>query len=296
MKTILISGATGLIGKALVKKLQSKGYEVRILSRSKQENSLYWDIDKGIIDESAFENLDAIIHLAGAPISKRWTNSYKKELYDSRVKSCDLLFQYASKLNSKLSTFITASGANYYGTKNSSKIYKESDEHEPDFLGQMCYDLEKSAQEFEKLGTRVCALRTSAVLSYQGGMLKELKPMVKASVLSPLGSGNQILPWIHLDDIVNMYCYLLENQSLEGPFNAVASEITTNKEFTQKLMRAHGKSIVLPKVPAFILNLALGEMSEILLKGSALSNEKIKKAGFQFEFSNLEKALADLNS
>ena len=279
-----------------MKKLQSKGYDVRILSRSNQENTFYWDIDKGIIEESAFENLDAIVHLAGAPVSKRWTNSYKKELYDSRVKSCDLLFQYTSRLNPTLSTFITASGANYYGTKNSSKIFKESDEHEPDFLGQMCYDLEKSAREFEKLGTRVCALRTSAVLSYNGGMLKELKPMVNAFILSPLGSGNQILPWIHLDDIVNIYCYLLENPNLEGPFNAVASEITTNKEFTQELMRTHGKSIVLPKAPAFILKLALGEMSEILLKGSALSNEKIKETGFQFEFDNLEKALSHLNS
>lgn len=294
MKTILITGATGLIGTALSKKLISKGYNVRILSRKKYPNSFYWDSKASVIEEAAFENLDAIIHLAGAPVSKRWTNSYKKELYDSRVKSCDLLFQYAQRLNSKIPTFITASGANYYGTLTSSKIFKESDPHFPDFLGKICYDLEKSAQEFEDLGSRVCAVRTSAVLSNQGGMLKELKPMANSYVLSPLGSGSQILPWIHIDDIVNMYVHLLEKTELKGAYNAVASEMVNNKEFTQTFMKSLGKSVILPKVPSFVLKAVLGEMSNILLEGSALSNEKIKQSGFKFQFENLNEALADL--
>lgn len=296
MKTILISGATGLIGKALTKKLRSKGYEVRILTRQKGENSFFWDIQKGEIDESAFENLDAIIHLAGAPVSKRWTSSYKQEMYDSRVKACDLLFQFASQFSPELKIFITASGANYYGTVTSTQIFKETDPHSPDFLGKICYDLEESANQFEELGTRVCAVRTSAVLGKEGGMLKELKPLANSYVLSPLGSGNQILPWIHLDDIVNLYVHLLENPELNGPYNAISSEVVTNKEFTQKFMKSQGKSVVLPAVPGFVLKLVLGEMSSILLEGSAVSNNKIKATGFQFQFENLEAALADLKA
>ncbi len=294
MKSVLISGASGLVGKALSKKLEEKGYEVRKLSRAKKQRQFFWNLTEGKIEEKAFENLDAIIHLAGAPISKRWTNVYKKELYDSRIQSAQLLFDYTKNLGVNLKTFISASGTNYYGTQTTPSIYKETDEHADDFLGNLCLDLEKSAHQFSNLGTRVCCVRTSAVLSTDGGMLKELWPMVKKNMLSVLGTGKQILPWIHIDDIVGIYIYLLENENLTGVYNAAASEIITNKEFTYQLANKTSSKIIFPPVPKWVLKLAMGEMSGILLEGSAISNQKIKEAGYRFQFEELDAALSQL--
>lgn len=295
MKTVLISGATGLIGTHLIEKLKRKNYEIRILSREKNKN-FYWNLKENYIDENAFENLDAIIHLAGAPVSKRWTKSYKKELYESRVKTAGLLFEYAKNSNSSIKTFITASGVNYYGTKTASHIFTENDKHADDFLGKLCFDLENAARKFEETGTRVSMVRTAAVLSTKGGMLKELISLSKWNLLSPLGSGKQILPWIHIDDLTDIYIQILENENLNGAYNASAPEIITQKEFVQKLAKAMNRKIILPNVPAFMLKIILGEMSTILLEGSAVSSKKIQKAGFDFKFKNLESALADLIS
>src|SRR5690606_36926660 len=143
------------------------------------------------------------------------------------IKSSDLLFEFATKLSTKLKVFISASGSNYYGTKTSSQIFNESDSASDDFLAKVCYDWEISASQFEKMGARVCMVRTTAVLSNNGGLFKKLKPLAKNHLLSPLGSGKQILPWIHLDDIVQLYIHLLENPNLEGPYNAASSEILT---------------------------------------------------------------------
>ena len=294
MKSVLISGATGLIGKPLSEKLEAKGYEVRKLSRTRKSGHFYWNPSEGKIDENAFENLDAIIHLAGASIANRWTKSYKKELYKSRIDSAELLFETAKKQNANLKTFLTASGINFYGTKTTEIVYKESDPAANDFLGQLCFELEKSANNFESLGARVCAVRTAAVLSTEGGMLKELIPMAEKNLLSVLGSGNQIVPWIHIDDIVNLYIFLLENENLTRPFNAVASEKITNRALTEAMAKALKKKILLPPVPKLVLKIAVGEMSGILLEGSAISNSKIKDAGFDFQFDDLNSALKNL--
>ena len=294
MKSVLISGATGLIGQNLVQKLKSKSWEVRTLSRKQSESHFYWNPENAEIDEKAFENLDAIIHLAGAPISKRWTNSYKKELYKSRINSAELLFETARKLNAPIKTFITASGVNYYGTQTSDIVYEETHSFTDDFLGRICFDLEQTAQKFETLGTRVCAVRTAAVLSPDGGMLKELIPLANKFLLSPLGSGKQILPWIHIEDMVNIYIHLLENETLSGAFNATASQIINNRDFTYQLAKHLNKKIILPAVPGFILKTVLGEMSSILLEGTAVSNSKIKNSGFEFQFEELKPALDDL--
>ena len=294
MKSVLISGATGLIGQNLVQKLKSKSWEVRTLSRKQSESHFYWNPENAEIDEKAFENLDAIIHLAGAPISKIWTNSYKKELYESRVNSAELLFETARKLNVPLKTFITASGVNYYGTQTTDIVYEETHPFADDFLGNLCFNLEQTAKKFESMGTRVCAVRTAAVLSPNGGMLKELIPLAKKFLLSPLGSGQQFLPWIHIEDMVNIYIHLLENENLSGAFNASATERITNKEFTFALAESLNKKVVFPAVPGFILKTVLGEMSSIILEGSPVSNSKIKNSGFEFQFEELKPALKDL--
>ncbi len=294
MKSVLITGASGLIGRSLSKKLKAKGYEVRILSRTQKQDQYFWNPSERKIDQKAFENLDAIIHLAGAPISKRWTEFYKKELYDSRVKTAQLLFETAKNSGTFLKKIITASGANYYGTKTTEKIFKETDPHAPDFLGKLCYDLENTVQQFETIGAKVCAVRTSAVLSPTGGMLKELLPLANNYVISPLGNGKQIVPWIHIDDMVNLYIHLLESEELHGAYNAAASQIVNNKEFTYTLVKSIHKKVILPSIPGFVLKTVLGEMSTILLEGSAVSNSKIKNTGFQFQFNELDKALDNL--
>lgn len=294
MKTVLISGATGLVGKKLTIALTTKGYTVRTLSRKKEDDSFYWNANENYIDPKAFENLDAIIHLAGAPISEKWTKTYKKELYVSRIKTAVLLFEYVKKHSTNLKTFITASGTNYYGTFTSDKIFKEKDKNGDDFLGNLCKDWENAAFQFETLGTRVVVLRTAAVLAKKNGMLEKFVPLVKWSLASPLGSGKQILPWIHLDDLIKMYIYALENENIKGSYNAVAPEIVTNKAFTETVTKVMNKSMFLPNVPAFALKLILGEMSSIALEGSAVSAQKIQNAGFQFKFPELEPALKDL--
>lgn len=294
MKTVLISGATGLVGGILAQRLTEKGYEVRILSRKKSANHFIWDLKEKKIEDSAFENLDAIIHLAGAPVSKKWSESYKEVIYKSRVDSSKLLFEYVKKLNVDLKTFITASGINYYGTLTSDKIFTETDPPSTDFFGKVCVDWENAAFDFESLGTRVCSVRTSVVLSTQGGMLKELLPITKLNLLSPLGTGKQILPWIHVDDLVNMYIYLLENKKLSGAFNAAAPQIVTQKEFTKIWAQSLHKKVILPHVPSFALKLIFGEMASILLKGSAISSKKIQKSGFTFQYNDLKNALKDL--
>lgn len=293
-KTVLISGATGMIGQELSKKLKEKNYTVKKLTREKSDQYFYWNPDRGEIDAKAFNNVDAIIHLAGAPISKRWSIPYKVKLYDSRIESMKLLLNTVKKQNQPIETFICASGTNYYGTVTTDNIYTETDPIGDDYLAKLCGKIEQSAEEFNSIGSRVCVVRTAAVLSNNGGMVAELLSLAQSNILSPLGSGKQIVPWIHIDDIVNLYIHLLENENLKGVYNAVADEDVTNKKFTKTLMKLKGKKIIMPKVPAFVLRIVLGEMSSILLKGSAISNEKIKESGFEFKFKKLKPALRNL--
>lgn len=291
---VLITGATGLVGKRLVSALEARGHEVKILSRNPQPGQYFWNPVEGIVDEKAFENLDAIIHLAGAPISKPWNKHYRKKIYDSRVKSCELLYEYAKRLNSNLSTFLTASGSNYYDATQYSTIWEETDPPGEDFLANLCVDLELTAKKFEKLGSRVCAVRTSAVLADEGGMIQKLKPLAKWNILSPLGSGKQRIPWIHIEDLVQIYIHLLENPELEGAFNATATEKVSNREFTKAFMKSMRRKMIFPPVPAFLIKLLLGDMSFIVLKGSDLSNNKIKSTGFSFQYDQLKLALKNL--
>lgn len=294
MKTVLISGGTGMVGSVLAKKLKTAGYRVRILSRQKGENHFYWNPEKNEIDLSVFENLDAVIHLAGASIAKRWTASCKKELYSSRIDTSKLIFEQLKKSNSKIECFISASGVNYYGTETSKHIFSEEDPNSKDFLGKLCADWEAAAFDFEKLGARVCVLRTAVVLSADGGMIRKLIPAAKFNMISALGSGHQIVPWIHIDDLTDMYRWLIENPNLSGAFNASATQIVNSAEFTKAFVGAMEKKIILPNTPAFMLKLIFGDTASIMLEGSAVSNKKIKDTGFRFKFDNLETAFKDL--
>lgn len=294
---ILISGAGGLIGTALVKKLKEHGHEVRILTRNKTDVSgeFYWNIDEKFIDEKAFENLDSIIHLAGASVSKRWTTDYKKELYSSRIDSANLMLETCLRKNIHLKSFISASGINYYGTFTSDKILDEdSGKIQSDYLADLCQEWEKAADQFSVKADRVVCLRTAMVLGKEGGAFPLLKNIVDLNVGSALGSGKQWMNWIHLDDMVNMYVFAVENPAVVGKYNALADEVPTNKTFMKNLAKASHKFFLPVNVPAFLMEILMGEMSAITLKGTRASNKKIKAQGFDFKYRKLKEALEDL--
>lgn len=296
-EVVLITGAGGMIARELAKKIE-KEYEVRFLTRKKRQNNDYeWDIKKGTIDESAFDNISHIIHLAGTNISeKRWTDERKKELISSRVDSVDLLLKTLQKKKLKLKSFISASGINYYGTLTSEKIFTENDGPGNDFLSEVVVLWEKAADHFKEqnLAERVVKIRTAVVLSEQDGALKKMIPTIKNYLGSPLGSGKQYMPWIHVKDICSIYEFALKNPTVNGAYNATSPQHTTNENLTKKIAEVLKKPLFMPNVPSFVLKLIFGELADALLEGSRASSQKIQDTGFQFEFPDLQKALEDL--
>lgn len=294
---VLITGANGLVAKELLKKLE-KEYTVRFLTRKKKEsNEFEWDIHRGTIDEKAFEDVSHVIHLAGANISeKRWTDKRKKELISSRVDSAGLILKTLKKKNIKLKSFISASGINYYGTKTTEQIFTENDSPGNDFLSEVVVLWERAADDFktQNIAERVVKVRTAIVLSEKDGALKKMLPTIKMGIGSPLGSGKQYMPWIHIKDICSIYEFALKNSELDGAFNATSPQHTTNENLTKEMAEVLKKTLFMPNVPGFVLKLLFGELASALLEGSRASSEKIQKAGFQFEFPELKGALENL--
>ena len=299
MATILITGGRGLVGKHLCVKLQKRGYDVAILSRVKKQDTTItyytFDLNKNEIEIEAIRTADYIIHLAGANVAnKRWTAKRKQLIINSRVKTSKLIFSKIKEHNKNLKAFISASAIGYYGTITSDKIFTETDSPSNDFLGKTCQQWEKSADKFSELSIRTVIIRTGVVLTKQGGALSKMIKPGKMGFGAAIGTGNQYLPWIHIDDLCNIYLKAIEDSQMSGIYNAVAPSHTTNKEFTQILSKLLKKPYWLPNIPAFIIKLLFGKMSEILLKGSRISSDKIKQAGYNFVFPDLKKALNDL--
>lgn len=294
---VLITGASGAIARVLSKKLENQ-YSIRFLTRKKEaENEFEWDLENQIVDENAFENVSHIIHLAGANISKkRWTEDRKKELISSRVDSAKLILNTLQKKNLKLKSFISASGINFYGTKTTDKIFIENDAPGNDFLSEVVVVWEKAADEFKEqnISERVVKIRTAVVLSKNEGALAKMKTPIQFGIGSPLGSGKQYMPWIHIDDICSIYEFALKNPEIEGSYNASAPQHTTNENLTKLIAKVLNKPLFMPNVPSFILKLIFGELADALLEGSRASSEKIEKVGFEFQFPDLKMALEDL--
>jgi uncharacterized protein (TIGR01777 family) len=297
MASILITGGTGLVGSNLCNLLKSKGHNVLILSRSKTKktNVFHWDIEKKHIDNEAIINADYIIHLAGAGIAdKRWTKSRKKQLIASRVDSTNLLFEKVKELNPNLKGFISASGIGYYGAVTTSKTFAETDSSGNDFVSEICKLWENSVNQFNTLQIRTVILRTGIVLSKKGGALEKISNPIKLGFGANLGTGKQYIPWIHIEDLCNLFIEAIENNNLNGIYNAVSHEHCTNKTFTKTIAEILNKPLWLPNIPSAILKFILGEMAVILLEGSKISSKKIELTGFKFEFPTLKKALTDL--
>jgi len=289
--TVLITGGTGLVGQMLSNKLSDKGYIVRILTRTpKKENDFSWDIANNFIDEKAFENLDYIIHLAGAGIAeKRWTPKRKEEIITSRTKSTELVFNKIQELKVPLRGFISASAIGYYGAITTDKIFTETDLPANDFLGNVCQLWESSTLKFNKINIPTTIFRLGIVLSKKGGALEKMKNLI----IAPIANGKQHIPWIDINDLTNMFIFSIEN-NVTGIFNAVAPEQQTSYSFSKLLAKKTKRPFFPIGVPTFLLKLIFGRMSIILTTGSRVSSKKIKNTGFQFTYNNLESSLNNL--
>ncbi len=278
MKKVLVTGGSGLVGSHLIPLLQSKGYQVVLLSRKDRDEkdltTAKWDVENEYIEDKALQDLHAIIHLAGAGIAdQRWTDERKKIIVDSRVKSAELLHKKLKDEVKKPEIFISASGINYYGTKTTENVYKETDPPSTDFIGRCCVEWEAAADLFSS-ECRVVKLRTGVVFSGDGGALEKIAKPIKLGVGAPLGSGKQYMPYIHISDLCEMYLHALENPSLIGAYNAVNGDHQTNASVTKSIAKSLKKPLWLPNVPGFALKLVFGELANILLGGSRASAEK----------------------
>lgn len=300
MTKVLITGGSGLLGKAISNILLKNNYEVIWLSREPgQYNNIKkykWDVEKQYIDEAAFKNLEHIIHLAGAGIAdKKWTEAYKKEIINSRIQSSKLIYEYITKLNIPIKTFLGASAVGYYGAIQSDKLITEEENPYNDFLAQACIAWEDSYKPFMNAGIRTPIIRIGVILSTNGGAYKKMIPPFKFNLGCSLGNGKQYLPWIHINDVANIFVYVLKDVNLKETYNAVGTELVTMNTFTSQLAKSISRLKFLPKVPAFILKLVMGESHLMVTEGLKISNKKIKNTGFEFEFEKLSDALNNLS-
>jgi uncharacterized protein len=315
MATVMITGGTGMIGSALSKMLADNGFNVIILSRNPLETAaehdyqgrevyfrdngrVYfsrWDIDKQYIDPSALSEADYIVNLAGAGVAeKRWTESRKREILESRTRSSEFIVKALKDNPNKVRAVISSSAIGWYGPDNG-KPFTETDPASNDFLGQTCAAWEKAISGVEALGKRLVILRTGIVMSNEGGALAEFRKPLRAGVAAVLGSGNQIISWIHIEDLCRLYLHAIDDKEMSGVYNAVAPNPATNKELTHLLAKHITNSRHFNvKVPEFALRLALGEMSAEVLKSSTVSSAKVQSTGFQFIYPRLDRAIENL--
>ena len=297
---ILIAGATGLVGNVLVELCHKEGHTVNYLTTSKdkiknQDNyqGFYWNPEKGEIDTNCLVGIDVLVNLAGATIAKRWTESYKKEILQSRIQTARILFKALKEKQVAISQYISASAIGVYPSSTSA-IYDENfDGISPTFLGKVVKAWEESADVFQELNIAVTKIRIGLVLSEKGGALEAMIKPIKFYIGSPLGSGKQWQSWIHIHDLARLFMFCIK-ESKKGIYNAVAPNPVTNKVLTKSIAKIIGKPLWLPNVPKFILKIMLGEMHIILLVSQNVSPKKIEDAGFAYKYSSLDSALENL--
>ncbi len=293
MPSVILTGASGMIGKALQNYLIQCGYAVKTLVRDKKKadgiNSFFWDYHAEEIDLKVFETSDYIIHLAGANVSKRWTFKYKKEIYDSRIMSTDFLFKIIKSKNIRIKKMISISGTGYYGDTTTLGLNENSPTGN-DFLAMVCRDWENSAKQMSSLKIPVCIFRLGVVMSPKGGFLKRIATPIKYFVGVHLGDAQQMLSWLSIHDLCRLFVHAIE-KNLVGTYNATASLPITLEQIDNTLAAHLHRKIVLPNIPEWILKLVLGEMSTMILTNCHASNEKIKNTGFAFEDENFSAVL-----
>jgi uncharacterized protein (TIGR01777 family) len=296
---ILITGGTGLIGRHLSKMLKAKGHKLILASRSNKKPEQYddllqWDTNQLQIKKEPELKTDVVINLAGAGIAdEKWTDKRKQLIRSSRVNSSKLLQGYLSKRNEIPQLVVSASAIGFYGSVTHNNLMNEESKAETDFMGKTCAEWEEAGKQISP-SSRLFVPRIGIVLANDGGALPKLKTAAKWYSGAPLGSGNQHMPWIHIDDLCSMIVYAIENESINGIFNAVAATHCTNRDFTQALCKALHRPMWPIPVPSLIIKTLFGEMSTVVLNGCPVDNQKIKNSGFKFQYDTLEKVFNDL--
>ena len=292
---VLITGASGLVGGKLAAELESKGHEIFRLSRSepKSENDIQWDPYEGFEDEesSKLEGIDVVVHLAGENVAGgAWTQERKARIRDSRVKGTKTLVDALGRLDSSPATFVAASAIGFYGDRGNEIVTEESDAGEG-FLPEVCVEWEAESKKAEAFADRVAIARIGIVLSPEGGALEKMLTPFRFGVGGTVGSGEQWMPWISIDDIVRVLVFAIENEELAGVFNATSPNPVQNKTFTEALANAVSRPAFIP-VPGFGVKLLFGEMGEtLLLEGARVIPRKLEQLGFKFEFPELDEAI-----
>ena len=302
---ILLSGATGFVGKKLVAKLKSNGHDILVLTRNPLNakqilgddiTAIEWGDFHRILDLSEYGQVDGVINLIGENIGgKRWSNEQKKKLYNSRVDATDSICKMLEKSNMKPKVFVSTSATGYYGHRDGATKIDENSLPGGDFLSKVCVAWEEAVTKHKDKMDRHCILRVGLVLGKDGGAMEKMLPVFKLGLGGKLGSGKQYMSWVHIDDLVKMYVTLLENDSLSGVFNGVSNYATSNEEFTKTLGKILRKRTSFG-VPTFALELAMGQMSSLLLYGANVVPEKFNKIRFHYMYPTLEIALKDVVS
>ncbi len=301
MEKVLITGGTGMLGTALRQRLVEKGYEVIILTRKKrspgnQTSYAAWDAEKGFIEENAISEADHIVHLAGANLAEgRWTEKRKKIFRDSRVKTGELLVHALATIPNKVRTVVSASAIGYYGPDASNpRPFVEDDNPDNDFLGTLVQQWEGAIKPVQQQDKRLVIFRFGILLSTSGGAYEAFKKPLKFGVSAVLGNGKQIVSWLHIDDATGMILEAITNPSLNGVYNAVAPQPVSNKQLMQSIARHISPRHIQLAVPAVFLKIGLGEMSIEVLKSATVSAEKIKQAGYVFQYPDIDSAIRKL--
>lgn len=289
---ILITGGTGLIGSALLKHWQSE-YQLTVLSRTPRPGATGLDYVTELAQVD-FNQLDAVINLAGEPIAdKRWTDAQKERICQSRWQLTEQLVQHITAASTPPGVLISGSAIGFYGRQGEQEISEEYQAFFPEFSHDICARWENLALQANSPQIRVCLLRTGVVLAAEGGALKKMLPPFKLGLGGKIGSGAQYMSWIHLDDMVTLIDFLLHNDQISGAVNATAPKPVTNAVFSAALAKRLKRPALLP-MPAPLLKLLFGEMSDILLYGQRVIPKKLLDAGFRFRYPNLQQALAAL--
>jgi uncharacterized protein (TIGR01777 family) len=297
---VLITGATGLVGQELVPLLLRNGFSIHYLTTDREKitsrlhyTGFFWNPENGEIDEAALIGVDAIVHLAGASIGNRWTESYKEEIIESRVLSASILYKMLKKHPHQVRQIVSASAIGIYAD-SPEKIFTESSaDFDQGFLGHVVRKWESGADMFQNLGIAVCKIRTGIVLSEKGGALPELIKPIDLNLGAAFGSGRQWQSWIHIADLAAIYVFAIQEQ-LQGVFNAVAPHPISNSQFIRAIALTRNKILWLPHLPRWLMRLLLGEMHQVLFTSQRVSAEKIIAAGYRFRFEHLWPALNDL--
>lgn len=297
---ILIAGATGLIGKRLVKLCHEEGIRVHYLTTSKSKiqdldnyKGFYWNPKEGIIEPKAFKNVTAVINLAGMSVSNRWTSSNRKEIYNSRIDAANLIYETLQNHSNQVTHYISASAVGIYPPSHTAMYTEESTEVDTSFLGEVVQDWEAAANRLKDLGARVAILRTGVVLDANEGAFPKIIRPIKMGIGSPLGSGKQWMSWIHVEDVASIYIHCLK-RGTQGVVNAVAPSPVTNAYMTKRVAECLNKELWAPKVPKFILKIVLGSMATLAVDGQLVHSNRLKEEGFRFRFVNVESAIKNL--